>query len=248
MTLEYHEFPLPFDCKLGKHTIVIGETGAGKSNILLNLYAYSPNRSIYYNTIGLIEVERASDIVLDETSISSLKDLLEKKKVRKICISPTDDVINNTMELMSLWQTICSITFIHEDKEYTQLRESQGFVKGKDFKRRGNVELYCDEMMWVCQDEKMVPANESILLRGRNYKISLIMGAQRNQNISKKVTTQTFHKFLMSIDEYDVHALQGKVKHIELIPYLAEFHFIYYNKKLKNNPIFCKPLPLMLDE
>src|SRR3972149_293715 len=211
MTLEYHEFPLPFDCKLGKHTIVIGETGAGKSNILLNLYAYSPNRSIYYNTIGLIEVERASDIVLDETSI-------------------------------------CSITFIHEDKEYTQLRESQGFVKGKDFKRRGNVELYCDEMMWVCQDEKMVPANESILLRGRNYKISLIMGAQRNQNISKKVTTQTFHKFLMSIDEYDVHALQGKVKHIELIPYLAEFHFIYYNKKLKNNPIFCKPLPLMLDE
>jgi len=229
--------------KLGQHILVLGTTGTGKTNFLINFFAHCPHKIIFFNSIGIIEVKKLSDISLtDETN---LRNCLINPKIKKISITPKDEIITSPNALMNLWDRVCKEIYMYEDLIYTKAMEKKGWKKDEDFNRRADIIIVCDELMFVMEDEDMTAWHMGLLTRGRNYKISHVGASQRNQNISKKITNNTFHIFILRMNQYDINALQGKIKYIEYSDKIKPFHFVYYTA-LDNIPSFYKPVPLLM--
>ena len=243
----YQEFNFKefFDVKykLGQHILILGTTGTGKTNFLINFFAHCPYKIVFFNSIGIIEIKKLSDINLsDETH---LRENLMHPKIKKISITPKDEVITTPDSLMNLWDRICKEIYMYEDIVYTKAMEKKGWIKDEDFNRQGNVVLVVDELMFVMEDEDMCPWHQGLMTRGRNYKISHVGASQRHQNISKKLSNNTLHTIIFRLNQYDVNALTGKIKYVEYSNIIKPFHFVYYTN-LDNQPSFYKPVPLLM--
>ena len=70
------------DFRLGNHVLILGDTGSGKSNLLLNLYKYCPYKIVFFNTMGLIEFNKLSDVIVED--VTKFQDALNNDKYKKI--------------------------------------------------------------------------------------------------------------------------------------------------------------------
>lgn len=146
-----------------------------------------------------------------------------------------------------LWNELCKKIYNFEDIIYTRLMQKKDKVKNRDFVRRANLILVIDELMYVMENEKLMSFHKALLTRGRNYKISHVGASQRNQNISKIITTQSYHKVIFKIDDYDISALSKRIANIELSTSLPDYSFIIHNQN-RRKPKFYKPVELVMYE
>jgi energy-coupling factor transporter ATP-binding protein EcfA2 len=231
---------------LGEHMLVLGATGTGKSNYLLNFYILCPHKTIFFNTIGLIEFNKASNLVLTEKDLDDLPEVLNNPRINKICITPSDATVNNEERMLDLWKNTCQNIYSHEDKLFTALMNDKQKVIGRDYLRRSNIVVVLDELMYLTEDERMIDQHKALLMRGRNYKISHIGASQRNQNIPKKICTQSFHKVLYNMEDFEITALKNKIAYVEMVRDLPLYTFIYYSR-VERKPTLCKPVKLALE-
>jgi len=246
---EIPQFDLMFpEFKLGKHILILGSTGSGKTNFLIWLISELLKRNyrlVIFNPIGHLELEKLSNIVLDEKDIfnDKLEHFLNDYTINSICITPNESFISDFKGMRILTDRICKIIYFHEDIVYSKMMEKKGKVKDVDFRRRSNLIFINDELMFNDDRENLSKFYHAILHRGQNLGISHVGNTQRNQYISKLITTQSIYKIIFQLDKYDITALKDKIKNIELVEFLPDYHFIstYKDRKIK----FFKPLPLL---
>jgi energy-coupling factor transporter ATP-binding protein EcfA2 len=233
------------DFRLGNHVLILGDTGSGKSNLLLNLYKYCPYKIVFFNTMGLIEFNKLSDVIVED--VTKFQDALNNDKYKKISIQVSDKIVSDEEALILFYDAICKTLYFHKDSLAMEIYKKKGLQPYVDYVPKGNLVFIVDEVM-LFQDASFLTAwNKALLTRGRNYKISFIGASQRNQNIGKIMTTQCKIKFLFPMDDYDIDALRNKVAYVEFVPFLEEFHFIYSIRKNKS-PMFCKPVELLTQD
>lgn len=222
----------------GQHWMVLGDIDTGKSNLMLFFHKYSPHRCIFFNIEGMIEPRKLSHVDLTEDDIydNALMRALEEPSFKKICITPSDKHISEDKALFALWNNICETTFSYKDKLYSEIMKRRGF-KESDFYEQALIVLINDETIECMQNEEMVRFHKAIMIRGRKRGISTMSATQRQQNISKQLTTKT-HKIMFYLDDYDIFALKGKVSGIEYTSQLERFCFVRKLKGQKNLDFF----------
>lgn len=217
---------------LNKHLYLLGLTGSGKTTWLIWFYRKCPYRTVFFNSIGHLIIEKDSDLVCE--SLSELKECLNDKntldEINKICYTPKDKVISDMEILQKEWNYVSGLVYISEDYKRTEELENKGKIKNRDFKRKSNIVLINDETMYVTENEMIMPNHMGLMTRGRNYKISSIGATQRNQNIPKIITSQSRIKIIFELDLADVKYLTGRVAHVEKSLFIKEFHFIVVEK------------------
>jgi len=230
-----------------KHCYLLGITGSGKTNFLINLINRTEKRFIFFNSIGHLEVEKECDLVIDKIGLlkQTFEDKNKMRKIKKICYTPRDKVISNEEILQREWNYLVGLCYMFEDYDYTEMMEKKGKRKNLDFKRRSNLLLINDETMYVTENENIMPMHRGLMTRGRNYRCMFLGATQRNQNIPKIITSQSRIKIIFELDIADIKYLTGRVAHVEKALLLDEFHFIVTHKNQFN---FYKPVDLMLSE
>ena len=233
------------DFNYGKHMEILGGIGTGKSNIVLWFFKNCKERIIIFNPLGIIEYNLIADITLSEKDIievGSLQNILDMG-YKKISISLSEEFIGMDINVIRRFfdDYIAKQIFLYEDKLYTEYQEKiKGMTKGVHFKRRANLVLLIDELLYVCEGERLLPFHRNILFAGRNHGISHIGLTQRNQHISKLITTQSYKKIIFRLDQYDIHALRDKIKGVEYAEDMKDFHFMVSTGDKK--PIFYLPI------
>jgi len=245
--------PYPFDTLFKdfgykNKLLILGETGSGKSNLLCYflywLTSIKRKRVVYFNPIKLPEIRKLSDIDLDEKDVmqDKLTKALNNYSHNLICITPTDNLIGKKKRTQ-LWDFICYKVYQHEDKVYDIMMKESGLKKGKDYVRQANLFIATDELVGICDDEKLTSWHEEIIYSGRNYGIGHIGASQRNQKISKFITTQTDYYIYFRMEDYDIYALRMKMPVIHEVKFLnpidRRYHWILYHhgEKYLNVPV-----------
>lgn len=236
------------DFNYGKHIEVLGGIGTGKTNFIIWFLSKTDKRVIVFNPLGLVEYNLFCQIVLTEKDIikaGSIQKYIDAG-YEKISITFTEEFLGNDLDLLRRFfdDYIAKAIFMYEDKLYTQYQEHKGLKKNVDFKRRAHLILLIDELLYVCDGEKMLPYHRNILFSGRNHGISHIGLTQRNQHISKLITTQSYMKIIFRLDQYDINALKDKIKGVDVVDNLKDYHFMV--TKGNHNPEFFTPIPNMM--
>jgi hypothetical protein len=230
--------------KYGTHILILGSTDSGKTNFMIWLVLNLDKKMVIFNPLGHIEYEKLSDVVLNLKDIADDKFIkyLDDYNYQKICISASGD--NFDIEsIRHYWNILCKKIFTHEDKFYTEFMESKNKKVGVDFKRRANICLLNDEMVLCMDKENLMPYHQSIIHMGRNYGISHIGLTQRQQYISKFISTMSKWKVLYEMDKYDIYHLSRVINSVEMVESLKPYHFIF--QKSHSDIKFYSPLPLL---
>jgi hypothetical protein len=246
-------FKYPFDTLFKDFSyknklLILGETGSGKSNwlcyFLYWMTSVKGKRIIYFNPIKLPEIRKLADIDLDEKDVieGKLTKALNNYDLNLICITPTDNLVGKKKR-MQLWDFICYKCYFHEDKIFDLMMKQNGMRKGKDYLRQANIYVATDELVGICDNEDLSKWHEEIIYSGRNYGIGHIGASQRNQKISKFITTQTDYYVYFRMEQYDIYALRMKMPVIHEVAYLdsvnRKYHWLLYHhgEKYGNTPV-----------
>lgn len=199
---------------------------------------------IVFNPIRHIEYRKICDIDVNENIVLSknFELILNDYDLNKICVTPSEDLLGEPKQMKIFWNALCKKIYLHRDLAYTKLMKEKGKKEDKDYTRRVNLAVLCDELMMVMDFEDMQPYHFNILMSGQNYKITHIGNTQRHQYISKLLTTQSRRKIIFESDQYDINALDKKIHGIKYASLLKPYHFVFENH---NKVKFFHPVPLI---
>lgn len=262
--IDYSQFTLnyqSFDAKrfwdgiyvnrnLNSHVLILGSTGSGKTTLIYDLLSNRPDwipKIVFFNTMNVVEIQKIADIHLlyPDDDIEKIQEYLHNPKYQLIVytIPKTENQPVSKTQMEMLWGKMCKICYQCEDLVYEEYMKSKHLIKNVDYRPQCNIVLVNDELMKIMDDNNDFTndIHRWILTDGQNFKIVHIGATQRHQNISKILTTQSAHKIVFNIDEYDIDSLKGKVEGIEMAKMLKPFHFYYYDRS-KRRVRFFKPV------
>jgi GTP-binding protein EngB required for normal cell division len=225
------------DHQLNSHLLMLGRTKSGKSTFIYNLMKHLPEwipKFVFYNSMNLIEVQKDAHINLyhNHNNPNDISKYLDDPKVQKIVytIVKSEKAPMSKDELIFNWFQFCNVVYQHEDKIRNAIQEEKGMRKNLDYLPVNNIILVNDELMKVMEDGSFTnDTHQWILTDGQNYRCVHWGATQRNQNVSKILTTQSIHKIIFPIDDYDVGALSDKIRNIQLAALLKPHHFYWIN-------------------
>lgn len=208
------EFPL------GVHSLIVGTTGSGKTNISAKIF-----KDVYDDDIVQIWFDLEEDFdqisrIADET-VYSLDDILEVIKTGATKIHYEEESPFMETQFKD-WNLLCQMAF--ELKECVVL---------------------CDEIMQVCELWGIAPWHQAVLSRGRKRQVSLIQATQRTQNIHKNLVALSWVRIGFWVDSYDQRALKDWYPELKWLDDKPDYWFVY---KYKRNTQLCKPLPDILGQ
>ena len=195
-------FPHPW--KQGEHLLVIGDTGCGKTTLLMGTAQYP----------GILSLRDYGMFLRTKPDNVEPPAMVKVKSVSRIP-KPTVGY--------PAWYLV-EPPYVKQAVEAVALME-------KAWKQRGWT-VAIDEQWYLERKLHLTESADMLLTQGRSLGITYVAGAQRMSWISKFVPAECTHLFLGRLNAYDIKAVRETVETrvAQAARLIGRYEFVYFNR------------------